>query len=1065
MKAVLPKNEAARLAALHQYGILDTEPEQALDEITRLAAQICGTPIALVSLVDANRQWFKSKIGLSVAETEREIAFCNHTILLNQGLFIVPNALADERFATNPLVSAAPRIRFYAGAPLVTPEGLSIGSLCVIDYVARELNSQQIVALQILSRQVMTLLELKRKLTAMTSIKIEYERSQAAQKKLSTENQLLAQVVGSVSEGVLITDPNQPHNPIIYINPAFSQMTGYQPEEVIGKNGRFLQGMGTDGQAQASFGKPIQTEQPKATLVNYRKDGQPFWNEMKITPVFSQQGKLQYFVGVQTDISDRVFAQAELSWQEALLRSMTSASPLAFYVVDSRTDAILYFNQRFCEIWGIEHLEEQMQRKELKNQDIIPRCLPLIADVPAFASSFEPLQSESNRCVVEDEIGFVDGRTIRRFSTQVRDERDRYFGRLYLFEDITARKSAEKVVRESEERFRTMADTAPVMIWMAGTDKVCNYFNQGWLEFTGRNLEQELGNKWVEGVHPDDMQVCLDTYSTAFDAHETFKIEYRLRRFDGNYRWILDTGSPRFNLDGSLAGYIGSCIDITDHKQAQEKIREQAALLDITTDAILVRDLNHQILFWNSGAERLYGYGADEAKASNAIDLLGAPDLDVAIKTVTLVGEWSGELNKVTKQGKQITVESRWTLMRDQQGQPKSILCVDTNITEKKQLEAQFLRAQRLESIGTLASGIAHDLNNVLAPILISAQLLQLKTSDERSQVLLKTMENNAKRGAALIKQVLSFARGAEGKHTILELGHLVAELKQIADQTFPKSICVYTDVPADLWAVSGDATQLHQVLMNLVVNARDAMPKGGTLKITAENLFIDTHYARMHLEAKVGSYIVITVADSGVGMPPEIVERIFEPFFTTKELGQGTGLGLSTVMGIVKGHGGFVNVYSQVGRGTKFKVYLPAVETIEKQRSPLLELPPGQGELILVVDDEAAIRETTKTSLETYNYRVLTASDGIEAIAAYVQHRTQISLVLLDLMMPSMDGFITIRTLHKLNRQVKIIATSGLASNAQVAATLTSGVKTFLSKPYTARELLKSIHELLKTK
>jgi hypothetical protein len=1062
MKAVLPENEAVRLAALYQYAILDTEPEQRLDDITRLAAQICGTPIALVSLVDANRQWFKSKVGLSVEETEREIAFCSHTILLNQGLLIVPNALADERFATNPLVISTPNIRFYAGAPLVTPEGLSIGSLCVIDYVARNLNSEQIVALQVLSRNVISLLELKRKSTALTASTSEYQRSQAALKKASAENLMLTQVVASVSEGVLITDPNQPHNPIVYTNPAFSRMTGYQPEEVIGKNGRFLQGI-ENAQALAPANEDIDTEQPKARLVNYRKDGQPFWNETKISPVFSQQGQLQYFVGVQTDISDRVLTEAGLRWQETLLRSMTSVSPLAFYVVD-HTDAIVYFNQRFCAIWGIEHLEEQMQRKELNNQDIISHCLRLIADVPAFTSSCA-LQSESDRCVVEDEIGLVDGRTIRRFSTQVRDDLDHYFGRLYLFEDITTRKSAEKAIRESEERFRTMADTAPVMIWMAGTDKLCNYFNQGRLEFTGRKLEQELGNRWVEGVHPDDMQVCLDTYSTAFDARETFKMEYRLRRFDGEYRWILDTGNPRFNCNGSFAGYIGSCIDITEGKQAQEKIREQAALLDVTTDAILVRDLNHQILFWNSGAERLYGYGADEAIASNAIDLLGNAQIEEAIKTATLVGEWSGELNKVTKQGKQITVESRWTLMRDRQGQPKSILCVDTDITEKKQLETQFLRAQRLESIGTLASGIAHDLNNVLAPILISAQLLQLKTSDQRSVQLAKTIENNAKRGAALIKQVLSFARGVEGKHTTLQLGHLVTELKQIANQTFPKSISVYTDVIRDLWTVSGDATQLHQVLMNLVVNARDAMPNGGTLKITAENLFIDTHYARTHLEAKVGSYIVITVTDTGVGMPPEIVERIFEPFFTTKELGKGTGLGLSIVMGIVKGHGGFVNVYSQLGRGTKFQVYLPAVETLEKQRSPQFELPPGQGELILLVDDENAIRETTKTSLETFNYRVLTAKDGIEAIALYVQHRTQISLVLVNLVMPSMDGFTTIRTLQKLNSQVKIIATSGLVSNAQSAATTRFGVKTFLSKPYTTEELLKSIHELLKTK
>lgn len=668
MKAVLPENEAVRLKALHDYKILDTEPEADLDALTRLAAYICATPIALISLIDANRQWFKSKVGLTVEETSREIAFCAHTILQN-GCLLVPDALADKRFATNPLVTNEPNIRFYAGVSLLTPEGLAIGSLCVIDYVPRDLKLEQIEALHVLSRQIIALLELKRKL---------------------------------------------------------------------------------------------------------------------------------------------------------------------------------------------------------------PVCTKL---------------------------------------------------------------------------------------------------------------------------------VC------------------------------------------------------------QNGVGISAALLDATTDAILVRDLNNQILFWNKGAERLYGWQAQEVIGTNANELLYKEIslfLKEAFESVILVGEWSGELDKVTKFGKKIIVESRWTLMRSEQGQPKFILCVDTDITEKKHLAAQLLRTQRLESIGTLASGIAHDLNNVLAPILMSAQVLQMKISDERSLQLLEILESNAKRGAALIKQVLSFARGVEGKHVILQLRHLIAEIAQIAKETFPKSITVYTDVAPELWAVSGDTTQLHQVLMNLCVNARDAMLNGGMLKISANNLFIDESYARMHLEAEVGPYVVMTVADTGTGIPTEILERIFEPFFTTKELGKGTGLGLSTVMGIVRGHSGFINVYSEVGRGTQFKVYLPAVAAAETTRLLELETPAGQGELILVVDDETAIREITKTSLETYNYKVLTASDGIDAVAVYVQHRSQISLVLVDLMMPAMDGFATIRTLQKLNPQIKIIALSGLASNAQIAAADASSVKGFLSKPYTTQELLKTIHELL---
>lgn len=328
---------------------------------------------------------------------------------------------------------------------------------------------------------------------------------------------------------------------------------------------------------------------------------------------------------------------------------------------------------------------------------------------------------------------------------------------------------------------------------------------------------------------------------------------------------------------------------------------------------------------------------------------------------------------------------------------------------------------------------------------------------------MLKTLETNTKRGAALVKQVLSFARGVEGQHTTLQARHLIAEIKQIVKQTFPKWIEFYIDVSPELWAVSGDATQLHQVLMNLCVNARDAMPDGGTLSISAENLFIDQNYARMHLEAKVGPYIMITVEDSGVGIPPEIVDKIFEPFFTTKELGKGTGLGLATVIGIIKSHGGFINVSSQVGKGTQFKVFLPAVEATAAPRVEETELPIGNGELILVVDDEAPIREITKISLESYNYKVILASDGIEAIALYVQHKHEIRVVLVDMMMPSMDGATTIRTLQKINPQVKIIAVSGLVTNNKLAQQV--GINTFLSKPYTARELLQALFSVLNSK
>ncbi|MBV6625528.1 MAG: response regulator [Rivularia sp. (in: Bacteria)] len=501
-----------------------------------------------------------------------------------------------------------------------------------------------------------------------------------------------------------------------------------------------------------------------------------------------------------------------------------------------------------------------------------------------------------------------------------------------------------------------------------------------------------------------------------------------------------------------------------ERKQAEQKIREQAELLDVATDAIFVRDLDNKISYWNKAAERLYECPKIQAIGRNTAEIWQEKQVSAiksALDTLIQNGSWEGELYQTIK-GREIIVESRWTLLKEYEGKAQSILVVNTDITQKKLLESQFLRAQRLESIGTLSSGIAHDLNNVLAPILMTAQLLESQLQDERSKRLLPILINNAKRGANLVKQVLSFTRGMEGDRILVQPEPLINEIKQVIKETFPKTIQVSEEIRQNLWMIKGDATQLHQVMMNLCVNARDAMPNGGRLTIGAQNFTVDENYAQMHLDAKVGSYIMISVADTGIGISPEVLDRVFEPFFTTKELGKGTGLGLSTVLGIVKSHNGFINVQSDINRGSKFKVYLPAQEIKEISEEVERDFPSGEGELILVVDDEDSIRDITKKSLESYNYKAITASDGIEAIALYAEHQNEISVVLTDVVMPIMDGLTTIRTLQKINPQVKIIAVSGLVSNDKINAIAEVGIKAFLSKPYTATQLLQTIGNVI---
>jgi PAS domain S-box-containing protein len=342
--------------------------------------------------------------------------------------------------------------------------------------------------------------------------------------------------------------------------------------------------------------------------------------------------------------------------------------------------------------------------------------------------------------------------------------------------------------------------------------------------------------------------------------------------------------------------------DLRQRKQDEQKIREQAALLDITTDAVFIRSLDGCIQFWNQGAKKLYGWSTSEIIDRQMDELLYRDPLALenALKVMFEQGNWQGELLQTTKSGKEIVVESCLTLMRDAEDKPEYILAVNTDITDKKQMEIQFYRAQRLESLGTLASGIAHDMNNIFTPILGIAQLLpyMLPNLDERSQKMLQILVDNSRRGGNLTKQILTFARGLESERIPTQVRHILEELIQIIKSTFPKSIVIRQDWSIqDLWLVSADATQLHQVFMNLCVNARDAMPNGGMLEIAAENFVIDELFAKMHLEAQVGSYLVITISDTGTGIPPEVQEHIFDPFFTTKAIGQGTGLGLSTVL------------------------------------------------------------------------------------------------------------------------------------------------------------------------
>lgn len=635
-----------------------------------------------------------------------------------------------------------------------------------------------------------------------------------------------------------------------------------------------------------------------------------------------------------------------------------------------------------------------------------------------------------------------------------------------ILRDITERRRFEESIKFQSNVLAQVRDAVVaidndqrITYWNQGAEKLYGFKSDAVL---GRRLEEFYTQRWL---NPEDEQIAQNSLATTGAWYgESIHVT-----MSGEEIPVESSVSTLRDESGAEIGILAVIRDIAERMKSGERLREQAALLDHAQDAILVRDLENRILYWNKSAERIYGWAAGEVIGKDVRELLykdreTLSQFERARSTVIEKGEWSGELHQMTREGKEIIAEAHWTLVRDGEGNPKSVLSINTNITEKKKLEHQFLRAQRMESLGTLAGGIAHDLNNILSPILMSIQLLQTRLTDPDSRELLKALRINAERGGNMVKQVLSFARGAGGERVPLQPRHLVREIVKILRETLPKSIDVEIALPEEEWAITGDATQIHQVLMNLCVNARDAMPEGGKLTIKVENIYLDENYARMHLEAKPGRFVALTVADTGTGIPAGIVDKIFEPFFTTKEHGKGTGLGLSTVLGIAKGHGGFVDVYSEIGKGTQFRIFLPALrmDTMKTAEEENFNLPMGHGELILVVDDEPAIREITKSTLKAFGYSALTASDGTEAIALFAQNKDKIKVVLTDMMMPYLDGPATIRALQRIDPQVKIIASSGLTENGRATEAMSAGVKRFLSKPYTAERLLTAISETL---
>ena len=523
-------------------------------------------------------------------------------------------------------------------------------------------------------------------------------------------------------------------------------------------------------------------------------------------------------------------------------------------------------------------------------------------------------------------------------------------------------------------------------------------------------------------------------------------------------------------LAGELAYGIGALRQRVEWAQVEARLREQNEILTNSNEGVMIVNLQNQVTLWNRGAEKLFGWSAAEALGCPPRQLLPIDDPAAFFERRTLIereGYWHGELQTQTRDGRKLTVDCHTALVRDEAGQPRARISFFADVTEMKLLEEKLLRAQQLENIGMLAAGIAHDLNNVLTPILGIATLLRPRLSVPRDLKMLDTLEENARRGAGLAKQILGFVRTTTGELQTTQVKTIAYDIIHVVEETFPKSIELEHDIGSDLWPVLGNATQIHQVLLNLCINARDAMPKGGTLQIIAANRRLDVDEAAAIPAARPGNWLMLEVADTGTGIAPEVLKSIWLPFFTTKGEGRGTGLGLSTIRGIVANHGGFIDLQTEVGRGSVFRVFLPAVEG---EVSPPggarpSSAPRGRGELILVVDDEASIRDIVTAVLQKHGYSVLSCSDGMEAITLFKVHPDEIALVVTDVDMPNLNGVGLAKTLLRIRPDIHLIIMSGLprsdttSSDVMMAREL---AHVFLAKPFHPEDLLGAVRSLL---
>jgi PAS domain S-box-containing protein len=1079
-------------AAAERYRVLDGTREQSLDEIALLAATICSTPIAVVTLFGEDRQFCKAEVGLGdrALPLACEAGARAHS---NEDFVLVPDTAQDPRFVDQASPSGEPALRFYAGARLEVGDGHVVGTLCVLDHEARTLTPEQKLMLRTLARQAVAQLELKLTLRERDA---ELAQVQASEERLQL-------VLDTAREYVILTVDNN-HRITTWSEGAQAAFEWTEAEAL----GRPFEDLFTP--ADQAAGVPL-AELARAVADgcapdirwHLRADGtRVFLNGSTHLLPADEQGRPRGFLKIARDETERqrqadelVHTRAELVSSESRFRALVDISAAAVWtatadgtVTEDSPSWRAYTGQSVSE-WVGTGWRDAVHPEDRDH---------------AYAKWHEAVAAQSMLDTQFRLFHAASGayRWVRVNAGPLRDEDGTLVEWVGMNTDIDEVKRSAMALEESETRFRNMADHAPVMMWVTDPSGTCTYLNRRWYEFTGQTEAEALGYGWLDATHPDDVATAGTAFIESNAAQTEFRVEYRLRRADGKYRWAIDAATPRFGADGEYLGYVGSVIDIDERREAELLLRQSEEQLRLATDAADVGmwdlDVTNEVLFWPARVKAMFGISPevpisladfyaglhpDDLKhTSEAFASAADPErravYDVEYRTI---GKEDGVVRWVAAKGRGLF---------DEDGRCARVLGTAIDITERKKTEErlrelnetlelrvaeevqrralaeeQLRQAHKMEAVGQLTGGIAHDFNNMLTGVIGSLDLIQRNIAagkHDRVARYIDAANTSAQRAAALTARLLAFGRRQSLDLRPVDTNALVSGMEDLLHRTLGEQVALETHLASGLWAACSDANQLDSALLNLCINARDAMPHGGKLTIETSNTHLDARYAQEHVEVEPGDYVMISVSDTGTGMAPSTMEKVFEPFFTTKPVGEGTGLGLSMIYGFAKQSGGHIRIYSELGQGTTIKLYLPRFHgEMEAAEAAPREAPLGAGETVMVVEDDASVRLIVLEVLEELGYAAIEAVDARVAIPILESDR-RIDLLVSDVGLPGLNG----RQLAEIARQARpdlaILFITGYAQHAAVRGGFLAEGMEMMTKPFAVDALAGKIREML---